>query len=88
MGLSYDESWIPEWCTQFCGVTFPRVPLAPGETQTFEMTIPVLPPAMLGVLQQQAVLYGYQDPDPDHDYIDLCITAGKQHDCTVAPLAE
>ena len=41
VGLSYAESWIREWCTQFCDVTFPRVHLDPGETQTFAMTIPV-----------------------------------------------
>ena len=43
------------------------------------MTIPVLPPAILEVLRQQAVLYGYQAPDPDHDYLGLCITAGTRH---------
>jgi hypothetical protein len=49
---------MPEWCTQFCGVTFPRGRLDPGETQTFAITIPVLPPAAIEVLRQQAVLYG------------------------------
>ena len=34
------------------------------ETQTFEMTIPVLPPSLIDVLRQQAVLYSYQAPDP------------------------
>jgi hypothetical protein len=24
VGLSYAESWMPEWCTKFCDVTFPR----------------------------------------------------------------
>ena len=41
------------------------------------MTILVLPPAAIEVLRQQAVLCGYQDPDPDHDYVGLCITAGR-----------
>jgi len=39
---------MPEWCTQFCDVTFPRARLDPEETQTFAMTIPVLPPAVRG----------------------------------------
>jgi hypothetical protein len=31
------------------------------------------------------VLYGYQDPEPDRDYLGLCITAGTQHDRTFTP---
>lgn len=57
-------------------------------SQTFEITIPVLPPAALEVLRQQAVLYGYQDPDPDHGYLGLCITAGTQHHCPYMPFYE
>jgi hypothetical protein len=45
----------------------------------------VLPRRLLHVLRQQAVLYGYQDPHPDHDYLGLCISAGMQHDCTFTP---
>jgi hypothetical protein len=43
---------------------------------------------MLGVLRQQAVLCGYQDQDPVHDYLGLSITAGTQHDCTFMPFDE
>jgi hypothetical protein len=68
VGLSYAESWISESCTQFCDATFPRGRLDPGQTQTFEMTIPVLPPSKLEALRQHALVYGYQDPDPDRDY--------------------
>jgi len=37
---------------------------------------------LLDVLRQQAVLCGYRDPDPDHDYVGLCTTAGTRHHCT------
>jgi hypothetical protein len=46
---------------------------------------PRAPPAPLEVLQRQAVLYGYQDPDPAHNYLGLRITAGTQHHCTFTP---
>lgn len=88
MGLSYAESWVPEWRTQFCDVTFPRGRLEPRETQTFELAIPVLRSSLLEGLRQQAVLYGYEDPDPDHDYVGLYITAGTQRHCTFIPFGE
>ena len=69
VGLSYAESWIREWCTRFCDVTFPvRSPQARGDADVRDDG-PRAPPAPLEVLQRQAVLYGYQDPDPDHDYL-------------------
>jgi len=45
------------------------------------MTITVLRPSPREVLERQAVLHGYQDPDPDHDHLGLTITAGPQHRC-------
>jgi len=50
-------------------------------SQTFGMTITVLRPSPREVLERQAVLHGYQDPDPDHDHLGLTITAGPQHRC-------
>jgi hypothetical protein len=34
------------------------------------------------------VLYGYQDPDPGHDDLGLCITAGQQHECALMPFGD
>ncbi len=66
----------------------PASDIDPDETQTFEMSIPVLPPAAIEILRQQAVLYGYQDPDHDHDYHGLRIPAGTRHHCTFMPFGE
>jgi hypothetical protein len=52
------------------------------------MTIPVLPPATLELLRQQATLYGSQNRDPAHDCLGLCITAGAQHYCTFMPYSQ
>jgi hypothetical protein len=43
---------------------------------------------LLDIFRQQAAHYGHQDPDPDHDCVGLCITAGTQHDCAFMPFGE
>ena len=87
MSLSHDGSWILEWYPQSCGVTFLRIRLELGETQTFELTILVLPQAARRPPTASHPLRLLR-PSPTRGDLRLCITAGTQHHCTFVPFDE
>lgn len=71
-GLSYCDSWVPEWCTVFHKENLGETCLAPGEEIEVVIQLPPVPADALSQLAErlETIWTGYVDPDPE-DYIGL-----------------
>jgi len=71
-GLSYCDSWVPEWCTVFHKEDLGETCLAPGEEIEVVIQLPPVPADALSQLAErlETIWTAYVDPDPE-DYIGL-----------------
>jgi len=89
IGLTYYVNWVPEWCTTYFGARIPDVALFPGETETFDLTIPVVPAWAVEELRKRATIWtGYVDPDPEQDYIGVRLSANGADWCVFLPFQD
>jgi len=89
LGLSYDQSWIPERQTQFHSFALGNMQLAPGEHAVITIDVPSVPTWALSVLRERLTVWwtGYQDKDPESDYIGVIFLIGDDTAYGFLPLA-
>jgi hypothetical protein len=81
VGLSYNESWVPEWATHFYHEEWEDVVLLPDETLTLEFDLPDTPSWALEALdlRLESLWTGYDDIDPDLDYHGFIVRIGDSN---------
>jgi len=80
-GVSYDTSWVPEWATHFFKGQFGEVAIPPGGKLALTFELPKVPDeAVMALKERLEMLWtGYEDLDPEQDYIGFIISVGKAH---------
>ncbi|MFC2082813.1 hypothetical protein ACFLSG_02095 [Candidatus Bipolaricaulota bacterium] len=80
LGLSYDQSWIPEWHTLFFSSDPRGMELEPGEYAVFTIDVPLVPRWALTALRERLTgcWTGYEDKDPENDYLGVIFLIGDE----------
>ena len=73
VGLSYDPTWLPEWCTRFATTDIGSITLEPRECRQIALKIPEIPQECLDAFTHQIdrEWVDYEDKDPDQDYFGI-----------------